>query len=135
MINIKEYITLDLTFEVPPMEPKDLFAFVANTLKQKGYITDVKKLVADLLAREKKGSTGIGDAIGVPHAFIPELQKPLVITLFLRKAIDFHAPDGQPVRVLFFVLAPEQRRDEYLKILANLATILHDNVVKRKVFV
>jgi|GEM_PF-81125 len=131
MINIKDYISLDLIFEVPPMEPKDLFTFVANTLKQKGHITDVSKLVADLLAREQKGSTGIGDAIGVPHAFIPELQKPLVIILLLKKGIDYHAPDGLPVRVLFFVFAPEQRRDEYLKILARLATILHNPVIKR----
>jgi mannitol/fructose-specific phosphotransferase system IIA component len=89
--------------------------------------------VDELIAREKKGSTGIGNGFAVPHAFLPELSRIVIVTLFLKKGIDIHAPDGLPVKVLFVVLAPEQKRDEYLKLLASLATTLHDPAVQRKV--
>ncbi len=133
MIQLQDYLFLDLIFELPRGVPEDLFKFVGNTLKGKGYLTDVDKLVAELLAREEKGSTGIGNGIAVPHAFIPELSKPLVVTLLLKKGIDFQAQDGLPVTVLFFVLAPEHRRDAYLKILARLATILHNPIARKNV--
>jgi Na+/H+ antiporter NhaD/arsenite permease-like protein/mannitol/fructose-specific phosphotransferase system IIA component (Ntr-type) len=133
MNRIENYLFPDLIFEVMPDQPEKLFRFVGNVLQEKGYINDPDSLVNELTAREKKGSTGIGEHIAIPHAFIPHLTETIIITLLLKKGIDFNAPDSLPVKVLFFVLSPEQKRDEYLKILARLATILHDPATKRGV--
>ncbi|MBE0432108.1 PTS sugar transporter subunit IIA [candidate division WOR-3 bacterium] len=133
MIRIRDFVKLENIFELPAEKSENLFAFVADKLKQKGYIQNTPQLVKDLLEREKKGSTGVGDGIALPHTVIPGIEKPVVITILLRKAIDFNAIDGKPVRILFFVLASEQQRDDYLKILARLATVLHHEDVKRRI--
>lgn len=133
MIRIRDFVKLNNIFELPQEKPREIFAFVADKLKQKGYIQNTQQLVNDLLEREKKGSTGVGDGIAIPHTVIPGIEKPIVITVLLRRAIDFNAIDGKPVRILFFVMASEQQRDDYLKILARLATILHHEEVKRRI--
>jgi len=125
MIHVRDVLLKDLIYEVPAAKVKELFHFVGCKLKERGDIKDVEQLVEELLAREQKGSTGIGGGIAIPHAFIRGLLRPVVMTLLLSKGIDFNAADGAPVKVLFFVLAPEEQRDTYLKILARLATILH----------
>jgi Na+/H+ antiporter NhaD/arsenite permease-like protein/mannitol/fructose-specific phosphotransferase system IIA component (Ntr-type) len=125
MMHARDFILKDLFYELPAAKPEELFRFVGQKLKEKGYIEDVEQLVSELLAREQKGPTGIGGGIAIPHAFIKGLSKPAVMTLLLEKGIEFNASDGVPVKILFFVLAPENQRDTYLKILARLATILH----------
>ena len=66
-----------------------------------------------LLARESLGSTGIGDGIAIPHVRNPvvlHVFKPTVTLCFLENAIDFHAIDGKPVRILFTLISPSVRR-------------------------
>lgn len=133
MIPIRDFVKSDSIYELPTEKPGEIFTFVADKLQQMGMVQDTQQLASDLLEREKKGSTGVGDGIAIPHAFIPGLEKPVVITVLLRRAIDFNAIDGRPVRIFFFVLASEQHRDYYLKILARLATVLHHEDVKRRI--
>ena len=132
MIQIRDFLLKDLIYEMPAAEPEQLFRLAGQKLKEEGYIDDYEQLVEELLAREKKGSTATGDGIAMPHAFIAGLAKPVVMTLLLKKGIDFNTPDGVPVKVLFFVLAPENQRNAYLKILASLATILHNEEIKKQ---
>ncbi|MDH4210807.1 MAG: SLC13 family permease [candidate division WOR-3 bacterium] len=132
MNHTSDFIHKDLIYEVPAAKAEELFRFVGATLKEKNHIENIEGLVEELLAREQKGSTGVGDGIAIPHAFITGLSKPVVITLLLDKGIDFSAADGAPVKVLFFVLAPENQRETYLKILGRLATILHNPETKKQ---
>ncbi len=132
MNHARDFIHKDLIYELPAADVKTLFRFVGATLREKGYIENVDILVEELLAREQKGSTGVGEGIAIPHAFITGLSKPVVITLLLDKGIDFSAADGAPVKVLFFVLAPDDQRESYLKVLARLATVLHHAETKKQ---
>jgi Na+/H+ antiporter NhaD/arsenite permease-like protein/mannitol/fructose-specific phosphotransferase system IIA component (Ntr-type) len=132
MIHAQDFLLKDLIYELPVAKVEEVFRFVGQKLKEKNYIQDIERLVEELLVREQKGSTGIGGGIAIPHAFIKALSKPVVMTLLLEKGIEFNASDGAPVRVLFFVLAPENQRDAYLKILARLATILHHADTKKQ---
>jgi Na+/H+ antiporter NhaD/arsenite permease-like protein/mannitol/fructose-specific phosphotransferase system IIA component (Ntr-type) len=133
MIRLQNYLSPNLIFKVPRGTPEELFKFVGDVLKERGYASEPAKLVNELVEREKKGSTGFGHGIAVPHAFLPGLSRLVIVTLLVKKGIDFGAPDGLPVKVLFVVLGPEQKRDDYLKLLAGLATALHDPAVRRKV--
>ncbi len=132
MIHARDFLLKELFYELPAAKPEELFRFVGQQLKDKGYTEESDQLVNELLAREQKGSTGIGGGIAIPHAFIKGLSKPVVMTLLLENGINFNASDGAPVKVLFFVLAPENQRDAYLKILARLATILHHADTKKQ---
>ncbi len=75
----------------------------------------VKEAVAAILVREKKGTTGIGKGIAVPHANIPSVKK--VVGTIGRSAsgIDFSALDSKPVYIVFLLLSDPNDPDGHLE--------------------
>jgi nitrogen PTS system EIIA component len=87
---------------------------------------DTREVFETLLQRERLGSTGIGDGIAIPHGRSPRLQRLQALFVRLEKPIDFEALDGQPVDILFVLLAPEAAGADHLKALARVARVLRD---------
>jgi len=79
-----------------------------------------------LLARERLGSTGLGQGVAIPHGRIKGLKEAIAAFVRLDEAIPFDAPDGRPVNLLFFLLVPEQANQHHLDILSELAQMLSD---------
>lgn len=79
-----------------------------------------------LIQRERLGSTGLGEGIAIPHARLPELTKPLTCFLQLSKGVDFDAPDGQLVDLIFGLFVPESATEEHLNLLAIIARFFND---------
>ena len=74
-----------------------------------------------LFAREKLGSTGLGQGIAIPHGRIKGLKHAVGAFLRLTTPVPFDSPDGRPVSMLFVLLVPEQATEEHLQILSELA--------------
>ena len=74
-----------------------------------------------LLAREKLGSTAIGEGIAIPHCRINECAEAAGCLVTLREPIDFGSADGRDVDVIFVLLVPEDATEAHLKLLAALA--------------
>ena len=85
-----------------------------------------------LLQREKLGSTGVGNGVAIPHGKLPKLGQVFGLFARLERAVDFEALDGQPVDLIFLVLAPEGAGADHLKALARVARLLRDPEVARK---
>jgi PTS system nitrogen regulatory IIA component len=85
-----------------------------------------------LMQREKLGSTGVGNGVAIPHGKLPKLDKLFGMFVRLEKAIDFESLDGQPVDLIFLLLAPETAGADHLKALARVARLLRDPDVARK---
>jgi PTS system nitrogen regulatory IIA component len=85
---------------------------------------NVERIAPYLLKREELGSTGIGRGVAIPHARLPDLQRPHGILARLKQAIDFDAIDGQPVDIVFVLLLPAAAETEALGALASVARIL-----------
>ena len=79
-----------------------------------------------LFAREKLGSTGIGHGIAIPHGKSPKLDRLFGLFARLDRPIDFESLDGQPVDLIFLLLAPEGAGADHLKALARVARLLRD---------
>ena len=77
--------------------------------------------VDSLLARERLGSTGLGQGIAIPHGRIRGLKNAIGFFARPKAPIVFEAPDGQLVRDIFVLLVPEAATDEHLQILSELA--------------
>jgi PTS system nitrogen regulatory IIA component len=93
---------------------------------------DRKVLRQALLARERLASTSIGNGIAIPHPRNPELlhiSRPVVALCFLDQAIEFGSFDGEPVQVLFPLIAPNLRT--HLHLLALLGFVLRDNSLRK----
>jgi nitrogen PTS system EIIA component len=85
-----------------------------------------------LTQREKLGSTGVGGGIAIPHGKLAKLGKLFGLFARLDRPVDFEALDGQPVDLVFLLLAPEGAGADHLKALARIARLLRDTDVARK---
>jgi len=74
-----------------------------------------------LVAREKLGSTGLGNGIAIPHGRLKGGKKTIAAFIQLQFGIDYDAIDEAPVDLMFALLVPEDSTDEHLKTLAHLA--------------
>jgi nitrogen PTS system EIIA component len=85
-----------------------------------------------LMQREKLGSTGVGSGIAIPHGKLPKLEKLVGLFARLERPIDFESLDGQPVDLIFLLLAPEGAGADHLKALAKVARLLREAEVVAK---
>lgn len=88
------------------------------------------KVFDALFARERLGSTGLGEGVAIPHGRIKGLGEAVAAVLRVAGAIPFDAPDGQPVRLLVCLLVPEHATEEHLEILSEAAELLSDRNVR-----
>ena len=79
-----------------------------------------------LFAREKLGSTGLGQGIAIPHGRIKGLKTPVGAFVRLQTAVQFDAPDGKPVGLIFVLLVPEAANEHHLQLLSELAQMFSD---------
>jgi len=93
---------------------------------------DVVLIDEAVWAREKLGTTGIGDGIAIPHARLAGLPAPLVAFGVAPQGIDFDAADGQPARLVFLILTPAEQPGAQLEILADISRTLKDPDVRAK---
>jgi nitrogen PTS system EIIA component len=77
-----------------------------------------------LLKREELGSTGIGKGVAIPHARLPDLQRPHGVFAKLKQGIEFDAIDGQAVDIVCVLLLPAAAENEALGALALVARTL-----------
>ena len=83
-------------------------------------------IVEILQQREKLGSTGVGNGIAIPHGKLAKLEKLFGLFARLPRPVDFEALDGQPVDLVFLLLAPETAGADHLKALARVARLLRE---------
>ncbi|MBI5786382.1 MAG: PTS IIA-like nitrogen regulatory protein PtsN [Rhodocyclales bacterium] len=92
-----------------------------------------RSLVYDaLFAREKLGSTGLGQGIAIPHGRIKGLKDVRAAFLRLATPVQFDAPDGKPVGYVFILLVPEAATEHHLQLLSELAQMFSDKTFRER---
>jgi PTS system nitrogen regulatory IIA component len=91
-----------------------------------------REVLEVLMQRERLGSTGIGNGIAIPHGKLTRLERLFGVFARLERPIDFEALDGQPVDLVFLLLAPEGAGADHLKALARIARLLRESEVAQK---
>jgi PTS system nitrogen regulatory IIA component len=91
-----------------------------------------REILDVLMQRERLGSTGIGGGIAIPHGKLARLERLFGLFARLERPVDFEALDGQPVDLMFLLLAPEAAGADHLKALAQVARLLRDPETARK---
>ena len=85
-----------------------------------------REIFETLLQRERLGSTGIGRGVAIPHGKLAKLDRLVGLFARLERPIEFEALDGEPVDLIFLLLAPEGAGADHLKALARIARLLRD---------
>ena len=81
-------------------------------------------VIGCLIARERLGSTGLGNGIAIPHGRLKYCEKTIATFIQLKNGIDYEAVDNMPVDLIFALIVPEESTNEHLQILAILANML-----------
>jgi len=84
----------------------------------------------NLFARERLGSTGLGQGVAIPHGRIKGLKEALGAFVRLAEPVPFDAPDGKPVSLVFALLVPEHATEKHLEILSELAQMFSDRALR-----
>jgi nitrogen PTS system EIIA component len=84
----------------------------------------------NLFARERLGSTGLGHGVAVPHGRIKGLKAPLAAFVRLAEPIPFESPDGEPVKLLVFLLIPDNVTQQHLEILSEIAEMFSNDAFR-----
>jgi nitrogen PTS system EIIA component len=82
-----------------------------------------------VLQRERLGSTGVGDGVAIPHGKLAKCDHIFGVFARLDRPIDFDAPDGLPVDLIYMLIAPESAGADHLKALAVSARLLRNAAI------
>jgi nitrogen PTS system EIIA component len=115
----------NILLDLEATSKKRLFEQVGTLFEEHAQIA--RAVVFDsLFARERLGSTGLGQGIALPHGRIKGLERALGAFVRPRQPIPFDAPDGKPVTQVFVLLVPEQATEEHLQLLSELAEMFSE---------
>jgi len=74
-----------------------------------------QELVNRVLDREKRGSTGFGRGVAVPHVKHKSVSRMSAAIGLSQAGIEFNALDKQPVYSVFLLLSPEDKPEDHLQ--------------------
>ena len=100
---------------------------VAQCAKKSESLKDVDEdaIVRGLEKREDIGSTGFGEGIAIPHCRLPEVSEFVVGILTVPSGVEFDAIDGEPIRLIVFIVAPEDVSNSHVQLLSAISQALH----------
>ncbi len=121
----------NVLLELDTSSKTGLFEAVAALIEANAGLS--RKLVVDsLVAREKLGSTGLGQGVAIPHGRIRGLTQAQGAFARLKAPIPFDAPDGKPVAQVFVLLVPEHATEKHLQLLSELAQMFSEKSFRER---
>ena len=105
---------------------KDALDTLAKLIANSDNATSQTDIFDCLIARERLGSTGLGNGIAIPHGRLKNGKKTIAAFLHLGQGVDYDAVDKLPVDLLFALIVPEESTEEHLQTLATLAEMFSD---------
>lgn len=126
-LSIQAILSPELTLcGVPGSSKKRILELIAAQVAKQSPELDENTLFNNLIARERLGSTGIGQGIAIPHCRLQNCKHVLGALLTLSEGIPFDAIDNQPVDILFVLIVPQEATSEHLDLLSQLAERFND---------
>ena len=83
----------------------------------------VETIYAGLKEREALGSTGFGNGIAIPHCRLPEVTEFIVGLITIPDGVAFDAADGEPVRIVVFMIAPAEQSSLHIRLLSEISQV------------
>jgi nitrogen PTS system EIIA component len=120
-----------ITLDLKSPAKKEALSELCQLLKSSDKIADADAVVDALLAREKLGSTGIGQGVAIPHSKATSTQKTVAALGVSRRGVNFESLDGEPVHVIFMLLSPSSANGEHLKALSRISSLLKDRAFRQ----
>jgi PTS system nitrogen regulatory IIA component len=129
-MNISDILSLEcVTLDIDCHSKKDALDILAKTIAGSDKATSQIEVFDCLCARERLGSTGLGNGIAIPHGRLKNSKKTIAAFLRLEDGVDYDAVDKVSVDLIFALIVPEDSTDEHLQTLATLAGMFSDKKI------
>ena len=89
--------------------------------------------LANVLEREKLGSTGIGQGVAIPHGKTDVLSEQVGVLGISKKGIEFNSLDGEPVYIIFLLVGPVEVTGQHLKALSRISRLFKDKFLRQAI--
>ncbi len=106
---------------------------LVNLFKDDNRVTDIEKLRESVHEREKIMSTGVGKGFAIPHAKTKNTKDILLAFAKLNKPIDFDSLDGEPVDILFLLIAKDTQVSQHIKLLSRISRMINEEGFREKI--
>ena len=90
-------------------------------------VDDLEQVRADVHARERQMSTGVGKGLGLPHARSGAVRETVAAFAVMRQGVAFDAIDAQPVRLVFLLVGPEGERSRHIRLLSRISRLMNQD--------
>lgn len=126
-LTIDNILAPDLALcKVPASSKKRVLEFIAEQIHRHDSSLSEQQIFNNLIARERLGSTGIGQGIAIPHCRLDGLKQVIGVLMTLAETVEFDAIDNQPVDLVFALVVPREATSEHLELLSQLAETFNE---------
>jgi PTS system nitrogen regulatory IIA component len=115
--------------DVQSSSKKRLLELISEELARDSEELSKREIFESLCARERLGSTGLGNGVAIPHGRIKGSSHVQATFIRLKKPVPFDSVDNEPVDLLFCLAVPEDCGEDHLKLLAQVAELFSDSEV------
>lgn len=107
-------------------DKKDAINKIVDLMAKSGKIADVDTYRKGVFAREEESTTAVGEGVAIPHCKSDAVKAPGLAAMIVPNGVDFDAPDGDKVNVMFLIAAPNTKDNVHVDVLSKLSVLLLD---------
>ena len=107
-------------------DKSDAITQMVTLMAKSGKIADVETYHKGVLAREEESTTAVGEGVAIPHCKSDSVKAPGLAAMTLPAGVDYDAPDGEKVKVVFLIAAPNTKENVHVDVLSKLSVLLLD---------
>ena len=115
-----------INLNASPKSKNEALDMAVSLMAKSGTIDDVESYRRKVYAREEESTTGVGEGIAIPHGKCDAVNAPGLAAMVIRDGVDFDSLDGEPVKILFLIAAPNTEDNVHLDVLSKLSVLLMD---------
>ena len=122
--SLEEHLDATLCLTGVGVQNKDrLFQRFVKLLAKKHKHVSTDRLLERLDKREKQSPTSVGGGVAIPHAFVADIDQPIIGVMLLSRAIQYGPTEAERVKTVFFLVGRDGNPQDHLPILARIARL------------
>ncbi len=119
-------------FKIEAEEKEDVLRVMTEKLCESKDLSPLSEILDAILEREHERSTGIGRGLAVPHCRTSAVDEIHVSLAIIRDGIDWGSLDEKPANFIFLVVGPNNKPEEYLKLLSQISRLMKSDSVRER---
>ena len=107
-----------------PKSKDEAIRQLGDLMAKSGKITDKEAYIKGLFAREAESTTAVVEGIAIPHYKGNAVNAPGIAAMVIPDGVDFDSIDGEPVKLIFAIAAPDVKENVHLDVLSKLSVLM-----------